>query len=388
MEIINIVGAGFVGLTLAEVLSDQRSMRKINVIDVNESRINNLNSGVVPIDEPDLHLKSKKLNFTTSYDNLGSNIFFICVGTPDNGDGSQNMEYIESAIDEILNVCDDPVIILKSTTLPENVAKIKYRLGDNIKFITNPEFLAEGSAVHDLYNQNQLIIGADLKFQNFATNLLTEIFSGTFKEVSTVGLYEAMVIKYMVNSYKAMKLTFINDFADYCNLRGINFSEVIKSINDPVMGKGFDKPGVGFGGSCFPKDTHAIGKYVDTCIYVYERNESRIRKFAKNISLQASYLGIQNPSVLIIGKSFKPGTNDLRESVAVKVGKYLEERDYRRFKVTFYDPISSISDITLDQVKDRIEEFDFVLVMNDIPELSEIIPLVKESRIINTRKFN
>jgi UDPglucose 6-dehydrogenase len=385
MEVINIVGAGFVGLTLAEVLSDQRSMQKINVIDVNESRINNLNSGVVPIDEPDLHLKSEKLNFTTSYDNLGSNIFFICVGTPDKGDGSQNMEYIESAIDEILNVCDDPVIILKSTTLPENVAKIKYRLGDNIKFITNPEFLAEGSAVHDLYNQNQLIIGADYKFQEFATNLLTNIFSGTFKEVSTVGLYEAMTIKYMVNSYKAMKLTFINDFADYCRLRCIDFGEVIKSINDPVLGKGFDKPGVGFGGSCFPKDTHAIGKYVESCKFTYFRNEARIKEFAKIISLQCSYLGIQSPSILIIGKSFKPGTNDLRESVAVKVGGYLDER---KIKVTFYDPISSISDLTLDQVKDRIEEFDLVLIMNDIPELSEIIPLVRETRIINTRKFN
>ena len=284
MEIINIVGAGFVGLTLAEVLSDQRSMRKVNVIDVDKSRIDKLNSGIVPIEEPDLHLKSKKLNFTTSFDNLGSNVFFICVGTPDKGDGDQNMEYVESAIDEILNVCDDPIIILKSTTLPENVAKIKYRLEDDVKFITNPEFLAEGSAVHDLYNQNQLIIGAESKFQNFATKLLTSIFSGTFKRVSTVGLYEAMTIKYMVNSYKAMKLTFMNDFADYCKIRGINFSEVIKSIKDPVLGEGFDKPGVGFGGSCFPKDTHAIGKFVESCKFTYHRNEDRIYSFAISIS--------------------------------------------------------------------------------------------------------
>ena len=379
---VNIVGAGFVGLTLAEVLSGQTTVSKVTVLDVNEKRIEDLKKGILPVNEKDLTLKSKKLKFVSKVEETDGDIYFICVGTP-NRCGVQTIDCLESAISSIVEFNKKATIILKSTTLPENVEKMS-KLVDPIfgKFFTSPEFMAEGKAVADLKDQPQLIVGTSDVDKGYISKVMAELFKGTYKEMKVVGIKEAMVIKYFLNSYKAQKLNFINDFAWYCAENNMKFSEVIGAINDPVMGEGFDKPGVGFGGSCFPKDTQAMGSHVLSCLVAYELNEGRVRKFSQALF---SAMKVDNPIFLFGGKSFKNGTNDVRESVSMKVAEYMQKW-MPECRIYFYDKLPELSDITLDEVKSSKDKFDAVVIFNEMPELVEIF---KDNKVdvYDTRSF-
>lgn len=378
---VNIVGAGFVGLTLAEVLSRQNSVTKITVIDCNEERIKELKEGKLPVSEEGMELKSEKINFTTDYSEADGEVFFLCVGTPDKGNGEQVMNYLISAVNKIMEVNRAATIILKSTTLPKNVDLLINKYIDPIltRFFTNPEFLAEGKAVQDLLNQDQLIVGTSEEDKDYAEELFKGLFEGTYKKLCIVGVLEAMVTKYFLNSYKAMKLTFINEFHDFCECNEISFDEVLKSVNDPVLGSGFDKPGIGFGGSCFPKDTHAIGTSIRFCKFIHDVNELRIKGFANRLT---EFLG-KGDKVLFGGKAFKNGTNDIRESVSVKVAEILSRYGIR---VYFYDKLPELSDLTIDQIKSNKNKFDAVIVFNELPELNEIFE--GEDKFFDTRKVN
>jgi len=363
---VNIVGAGFVGLTLAEVLSRQDSVEKITIIDVSESRINDLKEGHIPVKEEGMKLDSEKINYTSKFEDYDGDIFFICVGTPNNNEGVQIRQFLDNAFAAVSNVCKKATFILKSTTTPDNIDELKKFIDPLMgHFITNPEFMAEGKAVDDLLHQHQLIIGTDEEDKSYAENLLKEFFDGTYETVSTIGLKEAMVVKYFLNSYKAQKLNFINDFNWYCGVAGLKFGEVLKAINDPVMGEGFDKPGIGFGGSCFPKDTAAIGRYVASCAYVHKLNESRIKAFADLITPEGKSI------ILIGGKAFKSGTNDTRESVSVKVANYIKANN-NEVHVYFYDALPELSDLTIDEIRQYKDKFDLIILFNNLPELKEV----------------
>jgi UDPglucose 6-dehydrogenase len=359
----------------------------VTLIDTDECKLEDLKSGKLPVREDGLTLESPKISYSSEYKDLDSNIFFVCVGTPDLGDGTQNLTYLKSAFKNIIEYDKSSTIILKSTTLPENVIELSKMLDPIFsKFITNPEFLAEGNAVHDLLNQDQLIIGSDESIRDYAQNLMSMAFEGTFKSIHSVGLCEAMVAKYLLNSYKAMKLTFINEFSSYCYKNEINFSEVLKSIEDPVMGVGFDKPGIGYGGSCFPKDTNAMGTNIGFCRFINDLNECRIREFSEYLCGYLNGIEVKTPKVLLLGKAFKPGTNDTRDSVSIKVGNYLTELIPDAW-IYYYDPIEEISDLTLDEVKSNLNRFDLVVMMNHLPEVLESIPEINEHKgFINTRK--
>lgn len=390
---INIVGAGFVGLTLAEVLSSQESVEKVTVIDVSREKIDAIKEGKLPVNEKDLELKSEKLVFTTEFKDAEGDVFFVCVGTPNDytkrnggikgGLCVQDTQYLESAVKAIVEVNKKATIVIKSTTLPENILMVaKYVDPLFGKIITNPEFLAEGNAVADMRKQHQLIVGCDKSDEEYSKVLMSQIFAGTYEEMFCVGLLEAVVIKYFLNSYKAQKLNFINDFRNFCDSRGISFKQVIESIKDPVMGEGFDKPGVGFGGSCFPKDTAAIGNYIPSCYTAHVLNEVNIDAFADSFE-------IADGSVILIGgKAFKNGTNDTRESVACKVADIWKSK-WPALHFYFYDQLPELSDITLDEIRENKEKFDLIVEFNDLPELDEIFGGEEFSKkFINTRKVN
>lgn len=381
---VNIVGAGFVGLTLAEVLSGQTTVSKVTVLDVDENKIEELKKGCIPVKEADLNLKSKKLKFVSKVEDTEGDIYFICVGTP-NRNGVQVIDYLELAIASVIGFNKRATIILKSTTLPENVERLS-KLVDPIfgKFFTSPEFMAEGKAVADLRNQPQLIVGTSENDKEYITKVMSDLFKGTYKDLSVVGIKEAMVIKYFLNSYKAQKLNFINDFAWYCAENDMKFSEVIGSINDPVMGEGFDKPGVGFGGSCFPKDTQAMGSHILSCMVAYESNRVRVKKFTEALLTE---IGSDNnqPILLFGGKAFKNGTNDTRESVSIKVAKYFKSA-MPGAHIYFYDMLPEISDLTLDEVKSNKDKFDAVVVFNELPELIDVFKDNKVA-VYDTRAF-
>lgn len=375
---VNIVGAGFVGLTLAEVLSRQTSVEKITVIDKFQPRISDLRNGKIHVSEEGMTLTSKKISYTTNYAEAKGDIFFVCVGTPDMGDGHQNMEFLTKAFKSIVEQNKKATIILKSTTLPENIEYLNTLINPLFgKFFTNPEFLAEGTAVTDLLNQDQLIVGADDDAE-YAEKLFAEIFKGTYNKLEVVGLREAMVAKYYINCFKALKLNFNNEFNSYCMLNKMSFSQVLDAVHDPAIGKGFNKPGVGFGGSCFPKDTNAMGTNIPMCRNIYTLNESRIIDFARSLlSISSRY-----DKVLFVGKSFKNGTNDTRESVSVKVGKIIKPYVH----LFYYDPINELTDVTLDEIKNNKDKFDLVVIFNEMPEVEKIFD-GSEVQVINTRKF-
>lgn len=375
---VNVVGAGFVGLTVAEVLSRRTSVEKITVIDKFETRISDLRKGKIHVSEEGMKLTSKKISYTTSYSEAKGDIFFVCVGTPDMGDGHQNMDFLTEAFKSIVEQNKKAIIILKSTTLPENVEYLKTLINPLFgKFFTNPEFLAEGTAVTDLLNQDQLIVGAD-ENEEYAEKLFAEIFKGTYNKLEVVGLREAMVAKYYINCFKALKLNFNNEFNSYCTSNKMSFSQVLDAVHDPAIGKGFNKPGIGFGGSCFPKDSNAMGTNIPMCRSIYLLNESRIIDFAKSVLSISN----KNDKVLFVGKSFKNGTNDTRESVSVKVGELIKSYVH----LFYYDPIEEISDLTLDEIKDNKDKFDLVVIFNEMPEVEKIFE-DSEAHVINTRKF-
>lgn len=383
---VNIVGAGFVGLSVAEVLSHRNNVEKITLIDVDKDKIDRLKSGEIYIQEPDLELKSKKLRFTSNYDDADGDIFFVCVGTPNDEDRNQVSKYVEDAFKSISKVNKRATIILKSTTTPENVEKLRKYVDPLFgRYITSPEFMAEGKAVADLSNQDQLIVGADSKDREYATELLTTLFKGTYKELKETGLVEAMIAKYFINSYKASKLNFINEFAWYCRLRDFKFSEVINAAkDDPVMGVGFDIPGLGFGGSCFPKDLSAIADDILVCGHASKLNRDRIIALAMMVGMELEDGNI----VLIGGKAFKNGTNDTRNSVGIKFAETLNKVN-PNLRIYFYDLNPKLSDLTIEEVRSLKLGFDCVVIINELPELAEIFEDPElDVKLINTRKFD
>lgn len=376
---VNIVGGGFVGLTLAEVLSNQSSVSSVTVIDTDECKVDRLKEGDIPVKEKDLTLKSKKIKYTTDIKDSEGDIYFVCVGTPDSGTGFQRLEALSNAIKSVINHNVRSTIILKSTTTPENIELVE-SLVDPIltKLIVNPEFLAEGKAVEDLRNQPQLIVGASERDSKYAEELMSKLFNGTYDKLALVSTKEAMMIKYFLNTYKAMKLTFINSTNKYCERSGMSFKKIMDSINDPVLGTGFDKPGVGFGGSCFPKDTHALGQHMFLARCTYLINESLIKSFAESLAES-----VPEGSMLFIGKSFKVGTNDTRESVSVKVYDCIKNKDPER-RIYFYDEDPTLSDLTEDEVLMHKSDFSAIVMFNEYTELAK--KLEGMETFINTRK--
>lgn len=375
---VNIIGAGFVGLTLAEVLSKQAAIAEVTLIDSDEFKINNLIKGVIHVNESGINLKSDKISYSTSISDCKGEVYFVCVGTP-NINGSQDPSQIYEAVRSILSFDSSATIIIKSTTLPEYIDSLKHTIEvfEGATIITNPEFLAEGSAVSDLMNQGNLIIGSLPKDKEYAIELLTNLFEGTFESYSPVGLSEAMVIKYFLNSYKAQKITFYNQFHTYCKSKGYSFNQVKSAVSgDPVLGKGFDKPGIGYGGSCFPKDVSAIGKEVSICRSVANLNEESIYKFIAGLPKLKG-------TVLLVGKSFKLGTNDIRESISVKVGNALSSS----CQVIYFDNLPELSDLNIEEVIKRKDEFECVIVFDEYPVIHEIFK-DSDTIYINTRLIN
>lgn len=376
---VNIVGGGFVGLTLAEVLSNQSSVSSVTVIDTDEDKVGKIKAGDIPVKEKDLTLKSKKLRYITDIKESEGDIYFVCVGTPDLGDGTQRLDFLRGAIESITNHNVRSTIILKSTTTPENIELVESWIDPILtKFIVSPEFLAEGKAVEDLKNQPQLVVGASERNSKYAEELMSKLFKGTYDKLALVSTKEAMMIKYFLNTYKAMKLTFINCINDYCERSDMSFKKIMDSINDPVLGTGFDKPGIGFGGSCFPKDTHAIGQHIYLANCVYKANNALIHSFAKSLA----ELPIGGP-MLFIGKSFKLGTNDTRESVSVKVHDYIKTKNPER-RIYFYDEDPNLSDLTEGEVLEHKDDFSAIVMFNEYPELAK--KLEDMNTFINTRE--
>jgi len=360
---IAIIGTGYVGLVSGTCLAEVGN--KVFCVDIDTSRIDKLNKAVVPFHEPGLdqlirdNLSKGNLKFTTSYQDalLSSEAIFICVGTPEEEDGNADLSYIDSAVTQISDVLkhqEREIIVFVKSTVPSGTCyNLQEKFNTHLKNSTssvivasNPEFLKEGAAVGDFMKPDRIIVGTDSeRVIEAATSIYRSVNwkSSRFKFVS---IEAAEIIKYSANAFLATKISLINEIARLCDSAGADISEVRKGIgSDPRIGDNFLYAGLGYGGSCFPKDLKALintfkKNNLDSRILqaVIEVNNSQLDYFINKIYDFYSEKELKEKTIALWGLSFKPETDDVRESVSIKLIKTLS---HKVKLINIYDPIAT-----------------------------------------------
>ena len=323
-----VAGTGYVGLVTAVCLSEVG--HTVTCVDVVEEKIKMLNEGKSPIYEPgleELMLKNKeKLTYTLDSKNAYKNadVIFIGVGTPEKKDGSANLKYVYQVAKEIAeNIEKDTIIVLKSTVPIGTNSKmekfIKANLKNNVKIevVSNPEFLAQGTAVRDTLHAQRIVIGVN---SEHAEKVMRQVYNGFDIPYVITNRESAEMIKYASNDFLALKVSYINEIANLCEIVGADVSDVAKGMGmDSRIGNKFLQAGIGYGGSCFPKDTkalHWLGNFYDyelktvkAAIEVNANQKLRLIKKARKY-----YETFEGLNVAVLGLTFKPNTDDLREA--------------------------------------------------------------------------
>ena len=355
MKKITVLGVGYVGLVTAACLSDIG--HQVIGVDIDKNRIENLKKGIVPIYEPGLEERVKRnfgksLSFSVEVDKAvaESEIVFIAVGTPSLANGSVNLDYVKSAAESIGKAMNGYKVIVNKSTVPigtgDMVATIikKYYSGD-FEVVSNPEFLREGQAVSDFMNPDRIVIGNG---QGKARDIILELYSPLPGERVLTNVKTAEMIKYASNSLLATEISFINSIANICEKVGANVVEVAKGMKlDKRIGKyAFLEAGVGYGGSCFPKDVKALiqiakdnGIKFDILESTEKTNEDQKASLLPKIKklLGESLLGKQ---ITVWGLAFKAETDDVREAPSLMVIRQLQENGA---KVRVFDPVAKES---------------------------------------------
>ena len=349
---ITIIGTGYVGLVTGTCLAELGN--KVVCVDINKNRIENLKKGFVPFYEPDLkdlikkNIKSKRLFFET---NLAltipqSEIIFITVGTPSLENGAANLSYIEKAAEDVgKNLKKYAVVVVKSTVPPKTCQKIKGIIKKYshkpFDLVSNPEFLREGSAVLDFMKPDRIIIGAESKK---AEKIMKELYSALKSPLVYTNFESSEMIKYASNAFLATKISFINEIANVCEIVGADVEEIAKGMGlDPRIGSQFLKAGLGYGGSCFPKDVRALHQSAGTNGYsfcllksVIEVNNNQRKLVIEKMEKMLG--GLKDKIIAVWGLAFKANTDDIRESASVEIIELLLGMGA---KVKAYDPIAN-----------------------------------------------
>ena len=345
-----VAGTGYVGLVTTVCLAEVG--HTVTCVDVVEEKIKMLNEGKSPIYEPgleELMLKNKeKLTYTLDSKNAYKNadVIFIGVGTPEKKDGSANLKYVYQVAKEIAeNIEKDTIIVLKSTVPIGTNSKmekfIKANLKNNVKIevVSNPEFLAQGTAVRDTLYAQRIVIGVN---SEHAEKVMRQVYNGFDIPYVITNRESAEMIKYASNDFLALKVSYINEIANLCEIVGADVSDVAKGMGmDSRIGNKFLQAGIGYGGSCFPKDTkalHWLGNFYDyelktvkAAIEVNANQKLRLIKKARKY-----YETFEGLNVAVLGLTFKPNTDDLREAPSLDNIPIL--LDYGA-KVKAFDPV-------------------------------------------------
>ncbi|MCB2295325.1 UDP-glucose/GDP-mannose dehydrogenase family protein [Clostridium algoriphilum] len=347
-----VAGTGYVGLVTGACLSEVG--HNVTCVDINQEKVEIMKQGISPIYEPGLdellknNYDAKRLNFTTDYVNAykDADVIFIGVGTPEREDGSANLDFVYKVAEQIAhNVEKDCLVVVKSTVPIGTNDKIEEFLKEQlvndvqIEVASNPEFLAQGTAVRDTLHANRIVIGVE---SDKARDTLKGIYERFNTPIVVANRRSAEMIKYASNDFLALKISFINEIANVCEIVGADIEDVTKGMRyDPRIGDKFLNAGLGYGGSCFPKDTKALhwlandnGYELKTIKATIEVNENQKYKlFRKAKQRLGSLKGLK---VAVLGLTFKPGTDDLREAPSIRnVRRLLEEGA----KIVAYDPV-------------------------------------------------
>lgn len=334
---IAIIGTGYVGSVTGACLAHLGN--KVICVDVDQEKIEKFKKGIIPIYEPGLsrlvleEQKKGRLFFSASFSESvpGSEIVFIAVGTPARRDGKADLTYVEEAAREIGKNMNGYKVIVNKSTVPvgtgEKIKQIisKYYKGD-FDVVSNPEFLREGQAINDFLNPDRIVIGTDT---SRARDIMLALYEPLDFPKITTTIKSAEMIKYASNAFLATKISFINEIANICERVGADVEEVARGMGlDPRIGQAFLKAGIGYGGSCFPKDVHALNQIAGTSGYdfrllkaVIEVNQKQ-RRFVID-KLEELFGDLKGRKISVLGLAFKANTDDIRESASIEIIRML-----------------------------------------------------------------
>ncbi len=352
MSKICVIGTGYVGLVTGTCFADLGN--QVTCMDVDPERIHHLHQGIMPIYEPGLeqlvkqNVQAGRLFFTTEYpDGLKDAEFaIIAVGTPSGVDGEADLQYVRSAAEAIADHVNHPVVVVNKSTVPVGtgdwVADVikKRRNGKPLTFsvVSNPEFLREGSAINDFMNPDRVVLGS---LNRDAAAQVGQLYSSLRCPVLITDLRTAEMIKYASNAFLATRISFINEIANMCEEMGADVREVARGMGmDKRIGHAFLDAGVGWGGSCFPKDVKALahmavlhGTHPQLLQAVMEINRNQRRKVI--FKLRKELGSLDEKVVGVLGISFKPNTDDIRDAPALEIIHLLQNEGAT---VRAYDP--------------------------------------------------
>ncbi len=354
MKNIAVAGTGYVGLSTGTCFADMGN--KVTCIDISEEKIAMLREGQVPIYEPGLseiiqrNLRAGRLSFTTSYAEAleEAEFIFICVGTPSGVDGEADLQYVRMAAESVAQEMKKPIVVINKSTVPVGTGDwvadiIKHSQPTPIDFavVSCPEFTREGSAIHDFMNPDRVVIGSRSRE---AAERVAHLHLPLRTRIVMTDLRTAEMIKYASNAFLATKISFINQIALICEKLGADVEEVAQGMGfDKRIGSAFLSAGLGYGGSCFPKDVKALehmalvhGSHPSLLRAVMEINRD-MRRWAV-LNLREALGGrLDRKRIGILGLAFKPNTDDIREAAALEIARMLQNEGA---VVSGYDPVA------------------------------------------------
>jgi UDPglucose 6-dehydrogenase len=348
-----VIGSGYVGLVTGACFSDLGN--NVICIDIDKEKVNRLNKGIIPIYEPGLqeiiqeNLEKERIKFTCSYEEglKNAEVIFIAVGTPSLPNGEADLKYVKMAAREIANHLNKDTVVVNKSTVPVGTGDIvtqiiEENLNDKISFtvVSNPEFLREGSAVFDFMNPDRVVIGDN---SGEAAKIVAQLYRPLQCPVIITDIVSAEMIKYSSNAFLATKISFINEVANICERVGADIKSVVNGMGlDKRIESAFLGAGIGFGGSCFPKDTKALVEIAHNFGYDFKVLKSVIevndaQRFIVIDKLQKHLGDLKGKRIAVWGLSFKPNTDDIREAPSLDIIKRLNSLGA---DILAYDPTS------------------------------------------------
>ncbi|MEH7172723.1 MULTISPECIES: UDP-glucose dehydrogenase family protein [Priestia] len=347
---IAVAGTGYVGLVTGVCLAENG--HAVTCVDIDDKKVALMESGISPIYEPGLeelmNNNMERLHFTTDYQSAykDADVIFIGVGTPEKSDGSANLTYVYGVAEQIASSIEKDCVVVVKSTVPigtndkiESLIKSQLKNDVNVYVASNPEFLSQGTAVKDTLHTSRIVIGVE---EEIAGERLKEVYKNFDAPIVVTNRKSAEMIKYASNDFLALKISFINEIANLCEIIGADIEDVARGMGyDGRIGNKFLNAGIGYGGSCFPKDTKALHwlasfhdyelKTVKAAIDVNENQKLKLIKKSRKY-----FDSLKGLNVAVLGLTFKPGTDDLREApTLVNIPLMLEDGA----NVKAWDPI-------------------------------------------------
>jgi UDPglucose 6-dehydrogenase len=398
VTLIAVVGTGYVGLSTGVGLAELG--HEVTCLDVDVNKIEILKSGRSPIAEAGMNeaivknLSSKKLTFSVDIRAgvVAADVVFLCLPTPQAEDGSADMSYIATACQNIgPSLKTNAVVVNKSTVPVGSAALVQKWLGrDDVSVVSNPEFLRQGTALHDFLNPSRVVVGGN---DQSAVEKVAELYSNVTAPILKMNAASAEALKYAANSFLATKLTFINAIADICELVGADIFDVVEGLGlDSRIGNQFLNPGPGWGGSCFPKDTRALVKIAENNGYdfallrgVIQTNDEQYQRIAEKI-IELCGGSVKDKTIAVWGLTFKANTDDLRDSPSIAILTILRDLGVkiRAFEPSATGPYLAFPWInTFDSALEACEGAEVLAVLTEWPEFSHIDPEDVAKRLSN-----